>query len=405
MPSFPHKIRMAAPSLHVTHVQGIFSPEHGGPCFSLANYCRGQAARGHRVSLRVLDGYPGVSPAMRLEPPVDMQVRSVDPPARLGASAGLKRLLAADPTPDIYHLHGVWLRALHYGAVEARRRGRPYVVELMGAYEKHPLRQKWLVKRISRHWFQDDLLRRAGCLHVNSPHEARALRELGFRVPIAVIPVGVDTGAIDTNSSEIVLPDSIRGIEGQPFVLYLARIHPKKGIEMLLRAWAGLHQKFPAHRLVIAGSGDPDYLSACERLAAELGLEKSCLWAGQISDAEKSWLYRRADVYVLPSYSENFGNTVAEALAHGTPVVTTVHTPWTLLPEQGCGWIAEASVDAIRIALDKALETRPSDLRRMGEAGQRLVAQRYSLASVIGQMDRMYAWLLGGSRPDDMLAP
>ncbi len=405
MPSFPHEIYMASSSLRITHVQGIFSPEHGGPCFSLANYCRGQVARGHQVSLRVLEGYPGTSPALRLELPVDMQVRPVDPPTRLGASAGLKRLLAADPTPDIYHLHGVWLRAMHYGAVEARRRGRPYVVELMGAYEKHPLRQKWLVKWISRHWFQDALLRRAGCLHVNSLHEARALRELGFRVPIAVIPVGVDTGAIDADDVGEAVPASLGGLGDQPFVLYLARIHPKKGIEMLLRAWAGLQRRFPAHRLVIAGSGDKDYLAACERLAEELRLGESCVWCGQVDDAEKSWLYRHADIYVLPSYSENFGNTVVEALAHATPVVTTVHTPWTGLPEQGCGWIAETNVDALSATLETALDTSKPELERMGDAGRRWVAQHYSLTSVIGQIDRVYAWLLGGVKPDDLLAP
>ena len=357
------------------------------------------------MSLRVLEGFPNTSPALRLEPPVDVQVRRVDPPARLGASVELKQLLAADPTPDIYHLHGVWLRAMHYGAVEARRRRRPYVVELMGAYEKHPLRQKWLVKWISRHWFQDALLRRAGCLHVNSPHEASALRELGFRVPIAVIPVGVDTSAIDARPGEANAAQSFPELGGQPYVLYLARIHPKKGPELLLRAWAELKRRFPAHRLVIVGSGDGEYVEACRRLGEDLRLEESCRWIGQVSEAEKSWLYRQAQVYVLPSYSENFGNTVAEALAHGTPVVTTVHTPWTDLPAQGCGWIAEATVDSLCNTLTTALETAPSERQRMGEAGRQLVARQYSMASVITQIDRVYAWLLGGTRPDDILAP
>ena len=276
---------------------------------------------------------------------------------------------------------------------------------MMGAYEKHPLRQKWLVKWISRRWFQDALLRRAGCLHVNSLHEARALRDLGFRVPIAVIPVGVDTDAIGEDDAGAGASGFLRELEERPFVLYLSRIHPKKGIEMLIRAWAKLHRQFPAHRLVIAGSGETEYLSHCERLTKELHVGDSCRWVGQVSDEEKNWLYRHASIYVLPSHSENFGNTVAEALAYATPVVTTVHTPWTALPEQGCGWISETNADALSTVLETALKTPPTELLQMGGAGQKLVARRYSLASVVEQIDRVYGWLLGGSRPDDILAP
>ncbi len=136
-----------------------------------------------------------------------------------------------------------------------------------------------------------------------------------------------------------------------------------------------------------------------------MGLGESCRWIGQVSEAEKNWLYRQAEVYVLPSYSENFGNTVAEALAHATPVVTTVHTPWTDLPAQGCGWIAEATVDSLCHTLALALETSPFERRRMGEAGRQMVARLYSMASVVNRIDRMYTWLLGGAKPDDILAP
>ena len=392
---------MIAPAaLRITHVQGIFSPEHGGPTYSLANYCRGQAARGHQVSVRVLEGYPHTSPAVRLAPPVVMSVDPVDRPARLGGSAALRRRLRADPTPDVYHLHGAWLRAMHYGAEEARRRRRPYVVELMGMYEPWPLRQKWLVKKISRLWYQDALLRRAACLHVNSRNEALALRKLGFRAPIAVIPVGVDTSRVDE-------PFAVDGgpypeFAGQPFVLYLARIHSKKGIELLLQAWSAVAREFSEHRLVVAGSGEEDYVARCRRMLADLGLEDRCHWLGPVDDTAKRWLFRHAGFYVLPSYSENFGNTVPEALAHGTPVLTTSHTPWTHLTAEGCGWITDATVGALRGRLTEALQTSTAERRRMGERGRRLVEQRYSLASVVSRIDRVYSWLLGSPKPEEI---
>src|SRR5437762_831186 len=121
--------------MHIIRVMGTFSPEHGGPRHSITNYCMGEVERGHRVSLRVLEGFPNTSPAVRLPAPVDMFVGKVEFPPRLGASKELKQKLASDPTPDLYYLHGAWLRCLSYGASEARRRQRPYIVEVMGMYD------------------------------------------------------------------------------------------------------------------------------------------------------------------------------------------------------------------------------------------------------------------------------
>ena len=395
----------ASSALDITHIQGIFSPEHGGPCFSLSNYCRGQVARGHHVRVRVLEGYPHTSPALRLDPPVDWRACRVDAPSRLGASRELRGLLARDPTPDLYHLHGVWLRAMHYGANEARRRDKPYVVELMGAYERYARLQKGLTKQFARWWFQDALLRRAGCLHVNSAKEGQELRELGFRAPIAVIPVGTDTRNVSPVAEHP--PPGAGEIERRlgkrPFVLYLARLHRNKGIELLLRAWAEVARQFPNCLLVVAGSGSAEYVEQCRRLADGLQLEDRCLWLGQISEAEKGWLYAHAELYVLPSYSENFGNTVAEALAHGTPVLTTPHTVWTNLPAEGCGWLADTTVESLGGALVSALQTAPAQLRVMGQRGQRLIESHYSLNAVMNHLDRMYRWLLGGPEPTDIL--
>ncbi len=391
--------------LHIAHVQGIFSPEHGGPTFSLANYCRGQVARGHQVSLRVLEGYPHSSPALRLEPPVDMGVDRVDRPARLGGSAAMRARLRADPTPEIYHLHGVWLRAMHYGAEEARRRGRPYVVELMGAYERYARLQKGLQKRVARWWFQDALLHQASCLHVNSEKEARELRELGFRVPIAVIPVGTDLGDANDDGGPRPSTDTPPhpAITEKRFVLYLARIHRNKGIELLINAWANVEKEFPDYRLVIAGSGTEEYVQACQRMIERGGLADSCLWLGQVSEEGKKWLYRHAECYVLPSYSENFGNTVAEALAAGTPVIITPNTVWTHLPREGCGWLSQTTDDSLTTTLTEALRTDPAQRQSMGRRGRQLIEDRYSSDKVIDQIDRLYRWLLGGPEPTDIL--
>ena len=387
--------------MHIAHVQGTFSPEHGGPAYSLANYCRRQVGTGHRVSVWVLEGFPETSPAIRLEPPVEMHVFPVDQPARLGSSAEMRRQLHEAVSPDIYHLHGAWLRAMHYGAVEARRRKLPYMLELMGMYEPWPLRQKWLQKRVARWWFQDRVLQRSSCLHVNSRQEAERVHALGFRSPVAVIPVGVDLDSIP--SSEIARPEGSlwQNVDGHPFVLFLSRIHEKKGIEILLQAWAATLHKFPDWLLVVGGTGNESYVARCRRLATELGLDRQCLWAGRLSEREKSWAYAKAGVFVLPTYSENYGNTIAEALAHGTPVITTTETPWIEIPRQECGWVVKPTTEKLIEALEDALKMGPIRLREFGQNGVKWCRAEFSLDIVIRDIESVYQWLLGnGGKPE-----
>ncbi len=394
--------------MKICHVQGIFSPEHGGPARSLANYCRSQTKAGHQVSVWALEGFPNTSAAIRLEPPVEMHVCRVDSPARLGGSSELRRQLGEAESPDIYHLHGAWLRAMHYGAVEAARRKRPYVLELMGMYEPWALRQKWLQKRMVRWWFQDRILGEAACLHVNSTQEAEYLRKLGFKPPIAVIPVGVDLEENDQRKATLPSESPWHELDGRPFVLFLSRLHPKKGLELLIRAWATVqrsrHSTLDTRHsdwlLVIAGAGTQSYVDECRQLAAELGIAEQCLWAGHVDESLKSWMFSRAQCYVLPTSSENFGNVIAEALAHGTPVITTRHTPWTDLPKHRCGWLINNTESEMSQALNEAMRMDAATRQEMGKNGEELIRRCYSLELVCRNIQAVYEWVLGGgARP------
>ena len=380
--------------MKILHVQGIFSPEHGGPAQSLAQYCIGQARRGHQVSAWVLEGFPHTSPAIRLPAPVETAVFPVESPSALGRSTTMRRALAAMEKPDVFHLHGAWLRAMHYGAQEARRRQVPYVVELMGMYEPYGLRTKWLRKRIARWWFQDALLQRADCLHVNSIREGENLRRLGFNAPFAVIPVGVDTKAIADSQARGFGAAPWPQLNDRPFVLYLSRIHPKKGVEVLLEAWRRVVSRRSDLLLVIAGTGTRDYLTYCKTMANQLGINSSVLWMNHVTDDEKWWAYGKAEAYVLPTFSENFGNSVAEALACGTPVLTTVETPWGILEDSACGWITRPEPGGLAEGLERVLSCSETERRAMGSVGRKLVEQRFSLDAVLIQLEEVYRWLI-----------
>jgi glycosyltransferase involved in cell wall biosynthesis len=300
-------------------------------------------------------------------------------------------------SPDIYHLHGAWLRAMHYGATEAKRRRKPYIVELMGMYEPWSLSHKWLRKRVARTWYQDQVLRDASCLHVNSFQESDNLRRLGFKNPIAVIPVGVAMDKISADRETLPPIAPWRELGSRKFVLYLARIHPKKGLHLLLRAWARIACENPELRLVIAGTGTQAYVSESHNLAQQLGISSSCIWLGHVDELQKTWLYSNAHCYVLPTQSENFGNTVAEALAHKTPVITSTHTPWTDLTTFHCGWRIENTEKELLRALRESLQQDAKSREAMGLAGEELVRRKYSLELVARQFLELYDWLTTGA--------
>ncbi len=384
--------------MRITHIQSLFSVDHGGPTQSLRHIVKAQAGK-HQVSLRVLDGFPGAAPCEVLDGGIDQMAFQVDWPWRMGASKGLKRQLRADPTPDIYHLHGTWHRAPYYGAVEARRRRCPYILELYGSYDAPNLQWKPVRKWVFRLWFQDRVLRSAACLHVNSENEGKRLRQMGFSNPIAVVPGPINFASLSSLSAQRprLREDVCR------FVLYLARIDRKKGIEYLIEAWAHVAPKLGGMQLVIAGPGELASVQHYQSIVLPSPVANSVHWLGRVSEEEKVWLYRNACLYVLPSANENFGNTIAEALACGTPVITTKHTPWECLETHRCGWWINRDTPTLVDTLLTACSLDGKALDEMGRRGAALVRERFSLDSVAASTDALYGWCLGGARPDHLL--
>ena len=231
------------------------------------------------------------------------------------------------------------------------------------------------------------------------------MRSLGFRAPIAVIPAGFDFAARSAAAGRDPASGPWPELEGRPFILYLARLHPNKGVELLLEAWRHVQAAHPDVVLLLVGTGEPGYVARLHRLADDAGLADRCVWKGFVSEDEKSWAFAHARFYCLPSFTENFGNTVQEALGHGTPVLTTDATPWLELPALGCGWIAACTAAAIGEQLAVALSLPGDRLRAMGRAGEAHVAREFSLSSVVQKQIATYNWLLGGPAPEDLLFP
>jgi glycosyltransferase involved in cell wall biosynthesis len=294
---------------------------------------------------------------------------------------------------DVLHDTGLWLPSNHTVARLARESRLPFIVSPRGMLASWAIRLRGWKKHLAWALYQRRDLQSAKVLHATSTAEAKDFRELGFSQPIAMIPNGVD------------LPDwpvARQQNEAQRVALFLSRIHPVKGLVNLVRAWAQVRPQ--NWRVVVAGGNENSHQAEVEAVVREFGLSPSFSFVGPVDGQAKWELYRSADLFVLPSHSENFGLVIAEALASGLPVITTKGTPWELLWRERCGWWVEVGVEPLAQALREAFALGDIERREMGGRGRRVVEQEYTWTAVAKQMASVYRWLLGQTdRPACML--
>ena len=191
--------------------------------------------------------------------------------------------------------------------------------------------------------------------------------------------------------------DNRVGVSGPRKALFLGRIHKIKNLLNLLEAWAQLDSI--DWILQLAGPNEDGHLAEVQQRISRLGLQDHVQYLGSIEDANKREVYASADLFILPSFSENFGVVVAEALSHGLPVIATRGTPWQGLEQHGCGWWVEPNVDGLLGALRQAVAKKPADLQEMGARGQ-AHGREFDWQSIAGKTIEVYRWVLGrGDRP------
>lgn len=292
--------------------------------------------------------------------------------------------------PRAVHLHGVWSPFLFEVALIAHLRGIPFFISPHGCYEPWSLKQKAFKKKIALYSYQGWLNRHAHVLFATSEQEVASISNLRIGRPIALIPNGVDI------PKECFLSNPS---ERENIILFMSRIHPKKGLLELIHAWRKVGK--PDWRVVIAGPDEGGYKAVIEKEILKSDLGASFSFAGLVTGAEKLSLFNRAKIFILPTQSENFGIVIGEALAHSIPVITTTGAPWSELVDYDCGWWVHPNVEQIALALDSAMRTPDRELAHMGERGRRLVVDKYGWASVARRSLDIYEWaLFGGNRPD-----
>lgn len=379
--------------MRIVHTIASLGEEHGGPSRSVPALCEALAGRGATVEVVVADrcGKNG------------SRAENVDPAVRNGAAflrspgrrSGFGRVVAESLRSDdaVVHDHGLWLASNHQAARVARRMRVPRIVSVRGMLTPWALAHRRIRKALAWRMYQHADLSRASAIHVTSTSELEAVRSLVRGVPLAMVPNGVELPAGTATMDD----------HGTRTALFLARLHPGKGARELIDAWGQIR---PAGwRLVVAGPDVDGHRAELELAASAADLSEVITFTGAVDDREKWDLYLKADLFVLPTRSENFGLSIAEALAAGLPVITTRGAPWPELEQHGCGWWIHPDGNALRIALEEAVRLDRDVRRSMGERGRRLVRQRYAWESVAERMLSVYRWLLhGGAAPADVAA-
>jgi glycosyltransferase involved in cell wall biosynthesis len=383
------------------HVVPSINPRTGGPAASVPGLAAAQARAGARTTVASLDyaehGAPVETSDVRY---IHSQPTWMGRLLR-GWSPALRALIeAAAKEADVIHTHALWMVPGIYARNAAARSGIPLVISPRGMLDPWSLKRRRATKNVAAWSYENRNLRSAKLLHATSDLEAESIRRYGLRQPIAVLPNGVDVPAPDEVPSREILEQRFPELRGKRWLLFLGRLDPKKGLDLLLALWREMGPRFPSWRLVIAG---PDLggfgAKMVASVAAEPELVSRTTFTGMLEGGMKSAAFAHSELFVLPTRGENFGIAIAESLGHGTPVITTTAAPWAEIAEHGCGWCVLPEEAAIGAALANALSLPPTELAQMGERGRALVKTQFSWNSIGERWVEVYRWLLAGGAP------
>ena len=385
--------------MNVIHIVPTVSNESSGPSYSVPGLCNGLTMAGCEVSLHILGDIP--SQLRQASYKVYNYSRREIGIRNLGRSPEMfDGLIDFARTADIIHNNSLWMMPNVYPAWVVKRLRRrdlnprlKLVMAPRGTLAAWSLEKGKWKKKVFGALLQYPALRMTDMFHATSEKECEEIRALGYRQPVAIVPIGMDVPEIEPRNTLNTRNEGRR-------VVFFGRLHKVKGVDRLLRAWEKVAKD--GWELVIAGP-DCGMLEELKGIVAELRLP--CVsFVGEINGHAKYEFLANADIYVLPSDTENFGVTVAEALVSGTPVIASRGTPWQGLEREKCGRWVTIGVEPLAASLKEMMAMSDEERATMGARGREWIRRDFSWKGIGAKMKAAYEWLLGqGEKPEWVL--
>lgn len=283
--------------------------------------------------------------------------------------------------PDIVHVNCCWTPDCAMIQRLAQKRGYKVVLTPHGMLEPWIIKRHYWTRKVPALWlYQKAAVQRADCVQATAESERNNLLKLGYNSNIKVVRLGIDADGIEMKKSW----------KKTCQILFLSRVHVKKGINFLVEAADVLRNELQGYKILVAGEGNADYVEAMKRMICDRGLQDIVQLVGGVYGDEKWRLFQTSDFFVLPTHSENFGLAIAESLASGTPVITTVGTPWNDLNSSNSGAWIEIGTQPLVETLRRFLSLSDEDLETMGKNGRKLIETKYSAKVMAEEMMEVY---------------
>ena len=385
--------------MNVLHVTASMSSDWGGPVEVVSQLTPALSAKGVNCEIATTRGRRvGTN-----SPPTEgMLINSFQTefPSLLWTSysSAMARFLDENITRfDLVHVHEIWHHA-GYAAYKAARKHRiPFVITPHGELGERHLRHKAWKKRIYMKLILDRILRNSSAIHAITAAERDRIGKLGYHVPVAVAPNGVDPTQFDHTPDPSDLLNKHPALRGRNVILFLGRLNPTKGLDILARGFSEVSRIFPDTVLLVAGPDEEGGRRQMESILRYEGVSDRVVFTGMLTGDDKMAALALADLFVLPSYSEGFSIAVLEALASRLPVVITKACNFPEVAEHGAGFVVEADEEAISGAIGKLLSD-PYLRARMGERGRKLVSERYTWQASAAIIADLYRSLVAGNK-------
>jgi glycosyltransferase involved in cell wall biosynthesis len=336
--------------------------------------------------------------------PMPMHSYTIKGPRNLGFSMDMYGKLTKIK-PDVIHTQGIWM---YFSCVNKKYHSKtrtPYVVTPHGMLDPWQLKQSFskdIKKKIVLSLYETEHLKQASCIQALCKSEYESIRAFGLKNPVAIIPNGTELPSITSRDSSYPIQKRWKSIENRKTLLFLSRIHHKKGLDNLLKAWALTKPDRHDWQLVIAGeTKDTEYMQSLLDATQKLGIDKTVQFIGGQFDQNKEACFIDADAFILPSFSEGLPMAVLEAWAYQLPVVMT---PFCNIPEgfdAGAAITIDTDPESIASGIDRLIALPEKERLKMGENGLSLVKQKFTWDKVAESTLKLYDWIAGkGAQPD-----